>query len=509
MTPEAGVVLACLIFIAISAWWLASDLRIVNLDTGKHIRIATDWYGALQDGRVLEPLLGFADYPPGPHLVGAAAGLIFGPTVFGMILSHNLLFVPLLALGCYGTGRIVFGRKAGALAALFALAAPLVMAVFHMFLPDGPMTAMVALTVWLLLASERFERIDLAIAAGVAAGLGMYTKGTFVFFIAGVIAMMLLRGGWRNWRGVVAFGVVAWAICGPWFFAHYYQLRSQTGGAVGAARPTWYGSVPYPERWSPENFTWYGWNLVNNQLYLPLFLFFVIGLVWAVRELVRRRASDSHVPELLAGGFIGYFATSLLVLKDPRYSLPCLVFVAVIATGWITALPRRGQLIAAGVLVAVFVFNTVQHNFDVGGQHKVSLPGAVASPIGEYTLTLVNDRGYSVGPPDRDAEPVLDLLERLHDDGVRNTIFDANTLRGGGYNLDGLRILARKAKLATPGFTPEFVKSRQDAWITRAAVDDVDRPPCLVSPLAPDGSGLYVYRGRVPKRMAEARTDCP
>lgn len=509
MTPEAGVVLVGLIFMAISAWWLATDLRIVNLDTGKHIRVATDWYHSLQNGRLLEPLLGFADYPPGPHLVGAAFSLIFGPTVFAMIFSHNLVFVPLLALGCYGTGRIVFNRTVGALAALFAFSAPLVMAVFHMFLPDGPMTAMVAVTAWLLLASERFKRIDIAVAAGVAAGLGMYTKGTFAFFIIGLIAMLVLRGGWRNWRGLLAFGVVAWAICGPWFFAHYYQLRGQTAGAVAAPRAIWYGSVSFPERWTPENFTWYGWNLVNNQLYLPLFVFFVIGLGWALWRLARRRAWDSYLPELLAGGFVGYFGVSMIVLKDPRYTLPCLVYVAVVATAWIVTLERRGRLIATGALVAVFVFNTVQHNFDVGGQHKISLPGAVASPIGEYSLTLVNDRGYTVASPNRRAEPVLDLLERLHDRGVRNVVFDGDTMREGGYNLDGLRIFAAKAKLTAPGYTRDFIKSDADAWVTRSPIADVDQPPCLVSPLAPDQTGLYVYRGHVPKRLAKARTDCP
>jgi Dolichyl-phosphate-mannose-protein mannosyltransferase len=510
MTPEAGVVLVCAIFIAISAWWLASDLRIVNLDTGKHIRVATDWYESLKEGRVLEPLLGFADYPPGPHLVGSVFSLIFGPSVFTMIFSHNLVFVPLLALGCYGTGRVAFNRTVGALAALFAFAAPLVMASFHMFLPDAPLTAMVAVTVWLLLASERFKRIDIAIAAGVAAGIGMYMKGSFAFFVTGLVAMMLLRGGWRHWRGFLAFAVVGWAVCGPWFFAHYYQLRGQTAGAVGTLEPVWYGNVHFPGRWTPENFTWYAWNLVNNQLYLPLFLFFVAGLGWAIWRLARRLEWDTYLPELLVGGLVGYLGLSMIGLKDPRYTLPLLVYVAVIATAWIVRLPRRGPLVASGALVAIFVFNTVQHNFDVGGQHKISLPGAVASPIGEYSFTLVNDRGYSVASPNRRAEPVLHLLEDLRSHGVRNAIFDGNTLHfAGGYNLDGLRIFARKAGLKTPGYTPDYVRTDADAWITRAPIAAVGRPPCLVSPLAPDGTGLYVYRGRVPKRMARARTDCP
>jgi Dolichyl-phosphate-mannose-protein mannosyltransferase len=512
-TPEGGVVLVVLVFLAISAWWLATDLRVVNLDNGKHLRVANDWYLALKGGHLLQPLLGYADYPPGPHLVGAIAGLIFGPTLFVMTFAHNLLFVPLLALGCYGTGRIAFGRTAGLLAALFALSVPLLMAMFHQFLPDGPMTAMVAVTVWLLLATDRFERIEISALAGVALGLGMYTKGTFVAFVIGVVAVMLARGGWRNWRGLVAFGLFAWAIAVPWYFAHYYQLHSATTGAITerATLPHWYGNVPFPTRGSIANYTWYAWSLVNNTLYLPLTLFLVGGIGWAGRALVvSRRWRESYLPELLVGGFAGYLAMSLLVLKDPRYTLPCLVYIAVLATGWIVELPRRPRLIATGVLVAVFAFNTVQHNFGIGGSHRIALPGWVNSPIGEYSFVWVNDAGYSVAKPVHTGRPILDLLEDLRGQGVRRVVFDPNTLNfGGGYNMDGLRALARRADIPVPGVTPEFVTSPQDAWITRQVIADVHRKPCLVSPLAADGTGLYVYRGAVPESVRKAPPDCP
>ena len=40
-------------------------------------------------------------------------------------------------------------------------------------------------------------------------GVGMYTRSTFVLFILGLFLVMLARGGWRRWRGVLLFGGVA------------------------------------------------------------------------------------------------------------------------------------------------------------------------------------------------------------------------------------------------------------------------------------------------------------
>lgn len=509
LTPEAGVVAIALVFLAISAWWLATDLRMVNLDNGKHLLISVRIYQDFATGRLFEPFSGFDIYPPGVHVVGALASLVIGrPTIFGMVFAENLVFVPLLALGCYGTARVAFDRRAGLLAAIFALSVPLVMSMFHVLLVDAPEAAMVAMTVWLLLASDRFSRVGLAAAAGVAAGLGMYTKGTFVMFILGVVAVMLLRGGWRSWKGFAAFGIVASVIAGPWYLAHLGDLEGQTYGAVAGGVPIWYGGVPFPQRWTLHNFTWYGWNLLNNQLYLPLSLFFATGAGWSLWRLARRPWKGSLLPELLAGGFVGYFLISLLVLKDPRYSLPCLVYIAVLGTAWVVHAPRTVRLAATALLIGVLVVNTVNHNFGVGGVHRIRTPWAVNSPNAEYQFKLLNEAGFFEGGPDRRAEPLLGLLERLRKHGP-NVIFDAATLSGGGYNLSGLTIFAFKAKLLLLAFEPDAVRQPQDAWVTRAVIEDVGRPPCLVSPLADDGTGIYVYRGRVPTNLRRARPDCP
>jgi 4-amino-4-deoxy-L-arabinose transferase-like glycosyltransferase len=96
------------------------------------------------------------------------------------------VFVPLLALGCYQAGRLLFNSAAGLLAVLFALGSPLLIDQFHVFILDPQLTALVAVSVWLILASEHFSRVDVAAVAGVVGGLGMLVKEPFAPDRAGV-----------------------------------------------------------------------------------------------------------------------------------------------------------------------------------------------------------------------------------------------------------------------------------------------------------------------------------
>jgi len=197
------------------------------------------------------------------------------------------------------------------------------------------------------------------------------------------------------------------------------------------------------------------------------------------------------------------------VLKDPRYTLPCLVYIAVIATAWVPSLRRRWRIVAVAALAAVAIFNGASQLGGVGGVHSIDLPNAVNSPIGEYRFTWVNELGFFGGPPSDAGRPIVAMLDRLTQRGVTDTIFDASTFSYDGYHLTGLTLLAIRTKQGMPGFTPAYVTSPKTAWVVRANVAAVGRPPCLMSPLGDARMGLYVFRGRVPQDIARTRPDCP
>lgn len=497
IAAPAIVAAVAVAFIAISVWWVLEDKRIPSGDNGKHLLIAFGYNDYIRDGNPMATLGVYNLYPPLVHLVGALGSLVAGPSVAVAVITENLVFVPLLAFGCYGAGKAAFGRWAGVLAAVFAFATPMVGSLFHVFMLDAPTAALVAVTVWGLLASEGFSRVGVAGLAGVAAGAGMYAKSTFPLFVIGIVLVMLARGGWREWRGWLTFGGVWLAIASPWYLKHADSILGQTEGAVAGEQPNWYGAVPYPDRFSLDNFTWYWWNLVNNQLYLPLTVFLLIGAGYFAWRWLGRRDPGTAIPELLVGGLFAYVSVSFITLDDPRYTLPALVYAAVIGTGWIVQARRPLGGLAVAALVAVLVLNTSMLNRGSPRvEANIKLPGSVASPISENQLKVASTTGYIESQPDpAGGQPIADLLERAHDDGARRVVFEPESLNNGGYSLNGLSVLARGAGLEVPGYTSDLVQEETDIFVFRRGVEEMETEPCLLSPAIGDGTAFYVQWG--------------
>ena len=207
--------LAVLVFIAVSAWWFTRDDRVPVWDQGSHLDSAWIYGTALQHGHYLEWFTSYTTYPPLVHLVGAVAYLIGGMHPMAMEMASNIVFVPLLGFGCYGVGRELSGPRAGLLAGVFGLSTPMFVSMMHGFYIDPPQAAMVAVTLWALLASGRFARVWVSVLAGVLFGLAMMTKQTSLIFLAGPTAVMFLRGGWRR-PGFPAFLACALGLALPW-----------------------------------------------------------------------------------------------------------------------------------------------------------------------------------------------------------------------------------------------------------------------------------------------------
>ena len=196
--------------------------------------------------------------------------LLVGMHPIAMMLAANIVFVPLLAFGCYGTASIVAGPRAGLLAGLFALGSPMVPSMFHSFMVDTPQAAMVAVSVWAILASRRFERLGVSVVAGALCGLAMLTKQTSVVFLVGILAAVFVRGGWRNWRGVLGLAIALGVVAGPWYVV---PLVSDDGTFTSIGQ-LYVDPLQSPPRWSTRSFGWYFWNLVNQQIGLPLAIAF-------------------------------------------------------------------------------------------------------------------------------------------------------------------------------------------------------------------------------------------
>jgi 4-amino-4-deoxy-L-arabinose transferase-like glycosyltransferase len=504
LRSPAGVVAGLILFfVALSAWWIAVDKRVPDFDSGKHLAIAYYYFDAFQHGHALGWFTSYQNYPPFVHVVGAAAVRLTGVGVVGPIVAENVVFVPLLALGCYWTGSVAYDRRAGALAAAFALGTPIIMSQFHVFMTDGPLTAMAAVSVGCVLKSRRFESLGWSLAAGVAIGLGLMTKNTFVLFVAGFVAVAILRGGWRNWRGLLLTLGVAAALAVPWHIEHYDSLRGYTQGAVGGSKIVGTTAVAGGGRWTIENFASYIWNLLNNQLYLPLFLLFVGGTAWAIKRYVTAPRKDDYTPELVVGGFVGYFATTMISTFDGRYTLPLLVYLAVLGTGWIAMARWRLRRAGTIALAAIFVLNTATVSFGAWHPTRIVLPGGHdPDVIGRRLVTLVSNGFIEAGPVMKDNR-TLEALRAARRDGVPRVGFGAADVVT--FNGAGLNVYARMAGIGiSPTYDPRVLKP-DEVFMFRKQLQPGDPKPCYRLEDGSNGVWFVKWKGAA-KRRADKPT---
>jgi hypothetical protein len=488
-TPAWGAIGATAAFIALTCWWLTQDRSIPIYDAGDHLNTALEYHEMLAAGHLFAPFTQSALYPVLGAIVGALAVFVGGVNVASPIIGENLVFVSLLALGCYQTGRLLFGRLAGMLAVFFVLGSPLLISQFHVFMLDAPLAALVSVSVWLVLASDDFSRPGVAGLAGLAVGLGLNMKSQFPLFLAGLTVIVLLHGGWRNWRGFAIFCGVAAVVGAPWYVVHFSELGNllEAGGNASGAAP---GNIP--PTLSTDNLLWYFWNILNSQLLAPLFVFVVAGTLWMLVTLVRGPDRRGARLELLAGGFLAWLAITLTPHHDIRYGLPLLAFLSVIATGWIVRLPRIARVAATVVLLLAVAANTLAITFGVGQEVKVALAGEL--PATEQLpdrVILYSPNGFLVSAPSRDGD-VPGLLEALHHNGVRTVAWSLEQSADPDFSYEGLLPLARIAGLSPAvAAGPELYPSASVATLLHQRPTAHTPPTCTK---LSDGTAVWVVR---------------
>jgi hypothetical protein len=374
------------------------------------------------------------------------------------------------------------------------LGSPLLIAQFHVFMLDAPETALVAVSMWLLLASEDFSRARMAGWAGLAVACGVLVKVQFPFFLAGIVLVALARGGWRHWRGLAVFTAVALVVGAPWYLDHVSEF-GEIAHLAGAGLPG-APSGNYPVTFSTANLSWYAWSTLNALLFAPLFALALGGTIWTVSGVVRKQIATGPGMELLVGGFVAWLSITLTPHHDIRYDMPLMPYLAVIATGWIVHLTRAARLATIGVLVLAVAANTLGTTFGVGGTTEVKLVGKPPTNTQAFPdrILLYSSAGFLVAGPQRDGD-VPGLLHALRRDGVRLVTFSNPENAGGGppdFSTSGLEVLSEIARLkwALEDTAAVHAGPKVVALIHRPITPGA--PPACAK--LSDGTGVWVVR---------------
>ncbi len=335
--------------------WLASDHLVRDGDEEGHVGAAELFRVQLAGGDVLgflrDALVGdLGEYPP---LFPALVGLWWQLSGVGQpghvaVRAVGLLGLLAAALATSALARDLHGARhwragdppqpaeaAASLAFGLVLCLPLANGLARHFMPEGLLVGAVAVAVWAARRAGTRPGAGTAVVLGVALGLGLLVKQTFVLVAIVPVAVAAWRAG--PWLGLSA--LTASAIAGPWYARHLgeqlaYGQQSVQGGSAGVLAHALY---------YPATAAWLGLG--------PAVGLLVVGAV----GLLLLKARDDARPVLavaLAWGLGGLVLLTVVPKKYPRLLAPLTPAAALLVGAAAAHVPRRRLAVAAALAPA-------------------------------------------------------------------------------------------------------------------------------------------------------------
>ncbi|MBN2567512.1 glycosyltransferase family 39 protein [Candidatus Woesearchaeota archaeon] len=395
MKQATAIAVLVLIFLSTAVplvLWIHEDTAPPAWDQSWHAMISGDMYRQLTwrsvaSTEMLEERYPIFNLKRGMYPPFVYAATVPSYTLFGMgydaALLTNLLFLAILIGSAFLIGRSLHSDEAGLIIAFILGSAPGLIALTREYLLDFPLVAMVALGYAMLLMSDSFEDRRYALLFGIAFGLGMLTKWTYAVYIiipTAYAAVVFLRRHLGRKTDYPAF----WNLAMPlvviiglmllWYTPSHLKevvpilsFYSGTGGLEG-----------YPSSATLAGWTHYGSVIISDYSFL-FFLLFIAGIMHFI--LTDRR--NSVLWTALCQILVAYIFFSSVSVKDPRYIMPVMVFLAVFSGIWIIRLrwkKTRLALIAVVVILGCMLSGATQHpsistRYSAGGVPLLDLAG--------------------------------------------------------------------------------------------------------------------------------------
>ena len=274
---------------------------------------------------------------------GQAASIANDPKLeqfFPIFRAHPLLFQSVLSIGyhfgvsdifgrlvsaavgvatigiVYMLGSLLYGRKAGILAALFLALMPYHVVVTRQVLLDGPMTLFATLSLYLLARFATTERPAWLYAAGAAMGLTFLSKETSILFLGAIYAFIALAPSVRvNIRDLVLSAAVMALVIAPFPLSLIFAGRAETGEQY----LTW-------QLFRPPNHDWAFYPTTVPEAIGPLLIVAAVAGLWSLR-----RESSWREKLLLLWIAVPALFFQLWPVKGFQYLLPMAPPIAVLA----------------------------------------------------------------------------------------------------------------------------------------------------------------------------------
>lgn len=236
-----------------------------------------------------------------------------------MTIVVNILYFAILLFSIYGIGVKLFNNLTGILSAFILSIFPGIFAMSRVLMVDFPLTAMVSLSVYLMLSTNYFTDTKYSSLFGLSVGLGMLTKVPFIIFISPLLIYYVFisfikspkgdRQTIRIIRNLIVSSLVAILITGSWYFPNLHNV-------IQRAKAMSFQLHNSP----PGSFIDYYIKLLFSYHIGPLF--FILGFV-SIFECLRK---ENFL--LLLWLWVPLLIFSFSPNKNPRFILPLLPSIA-------------------------------------------------------------------------------------------------------------------------------------------------------------------------------------
>ena len=339
--------------------------------------------------------------PPLFMLTSLPLYLVFGRSP-DTAVGTNLIYLFIMIFAVFGIGRRLHSTKAGLLGSFLVSIFPLLFGLGRNYWLDFPLTAMVALSLYLLIRTDQFRDRKFSILFGVSFGLGMLVKWSYFVFCAGpflytLIAALAGRGKQENAdaaprrRPVMANAafalLVAAAVAAFWYVPNGLNVAGKLLGlSVGstgeeATRFELLGETIGPSKiLSPSSLLYYAGKLANEQIGFVFALLLLGCTVW----LLIRKKAQGNFWFLLLWILVPVIGFTLIKNKTGRNTVPMLPAAALLISMGIMEI--RDTRARNAFTLFVVLFGMLQYSVSSFGSRILPKKLSIDSRLGSLIL---------------------------------------------------------------------------------------------------------------------------
>jgi hypothetical protein len=419
---EYGRHLAFVFALAAALWivhavWLARDTRPPVWDMAAHQTCALNYL----PGGYANPDLGVwrrsGNYPPFVHLAVASVFWLFHPAPHVAILA-NIPATFLLFWAIFELARMLSGVAAARWTCLLVALTPYLVWFSREVILDYWLCAWVAVSLVFLLKAKGFESRRASVLFGLSCALGLLTKWFFAAFLAAPLIYIAVRH--RVWRSSpqrvnsVLAALIAGIVAGIWYLPNLTEIirfliyNTQVGAKEGE-----------PPVLSFQSFIYYLRLLEGYQLFALLFGMLLLSCFFVYRSRGMREGKFWILS--IAGGWL---VLTALRTKDPRFTMPLLGPLLIVAGIWIESWGNGWKSRAARILlVTMLCVQVYAINFGISWlpQEVIIAKGYQGSVRWDWNLYLQH-LFHILDSPKQEDWKLEAILDRMVEDARSRTV---------------------------------------------------------------------------------------